>query len=92
MNNTSIPSRFTTPIAAHLLGISIPGFNALGLARLPYPRVHHRYSRQTLERALGRSITSEEVSAAEAAHEERRASFRRYNHTKRGKAANARSA
>ncbi len=83
----NIPCRFSTPITARLLGISIPSLNSLKLPALPYPRVHRRYTREVVEAALGHTITPAEVAAAEAAHAKRRASFVAYNHTTRRKGA-----
>ena len=78
-----IPFRFSTSIAARLLGVSIPTFNELGLAPLPYCRSHKRYSREVLELALGRRITAADVAAAEAAHAPRRAAYVVANHARK---------
>ena len=74
-----IPLRFSTPIAARLLGLSIPSFEAIGLAPLPYCRKHRRYSREVIELCLGREITADDIAAAEAAHAPRRAAYARHN-------------
>ena len=80
---SNVPARFATPLAARLLGICIPNFNALGLAPLPYCRKHRRYSREVLELALGRQITTADVAAAEAAHAPRRAAYVAANHARK---------
>jgi hypothetical protein len=76
--------RFSTPIAARLLGLSIPTFNALGLVPLPYCRTHRRYSREVIELCLGRALTEADVAAAEAAHAPRRAAYARQNDQRKG--------
>lgn len=66
-------------MAARLLGVSLPSFNAIALAPVPYCRTHKRYFRETLELCLGRPITVEMVAAAEAAHAPRLATYRAAN-------------
>jgi hypothetical protein len=82
------PLRFSTAIAARLLGLSIPSFNALGLVPVPYCQRHKRYSREGIELVLGHPITAEMVAEAEAAHASRKASYAHQNQ-KRLREANA---
>jgi len=66
--NTPIPHLFSTPLAAKLLGVSVPTFDAIGVPPWQFSRRHKRYARDMLEIFLGREITAEMVAAARAAH------------------------
>ena len=68
-----IPIRFSRPIAARLLGVSLPTFDALRLAPVSYPRVHKRYLREVVEEKLGRPVTAEMIADAEQRHAARKA-------------------
>jgi hypothetical protein len=81
--NRMIPTRYSTPFAARILGLSIESFEKIGLVGEPYPRTHRRFNRQVLEMALGRKITEQDVEQASAAHEKRKAVWRKYNHNRR---------
>ena len=63
-----IPDLFPTPIAAKLLGVSVPTFDAIGIPPWQFSRRHKRYTKDMLETFLGREITAEMVAAARAAH------------------------
>jgi hypothetical protein len=66
--NTPIPHLFSTPLAAKLLGVSVPTFDAIGVPPWQFSRRHKRYARDMLELFLGREITEADVAAARAAH------------------------
>jgi hypothetical protein len=66
--NTPIPHLFSTPLAAKLLGVSVPTFDAIGVPPWQFSRRHKRYARDMLEIFLGREITEADVAAARAAH------------------------
>ena len=78
-----IPLAFTRPMAARLLGVSLPVFDRIGLVPVPWSAIQPRFSRETIELCLGRPITVEMIQAAEAAHEPRLAAYRAVNEARK---------
>jgi hypothetical protein len=76
------PTRFPAAIAARLFGVSLPTFDRMSLPAEPWSK-HRRYTRETLELALGRPITDEMVAEAAAAAEPSRAKVRARRYTKK---------
>jgi hypothetical protein len=75
----TIPIAFTRPMAARLLGVSLPVFDRIGLVPVPWSAIQPRYGREVLELVLGHPITAEMVAAAEAAHAPRLSAYRAAN-------------
>lgn len=84
--NDLIPSSFTAPIAAKILRTTPESLASLtrtgAIIALP-GESWTRYSREELERILGRQLTVPEWLEADRDHDRRREANRRYNRTRR---------
>jgi hypothetical protein len=82
-----LPASFTAPIAARLLKTTpslLAELTAAGaIAAMPGENWRH-YSRDEIERVLGRQLIIQEYLAAERAHDRRREVNQRYNAKRSG--------